>query len=197
MVTWGRGCSAQLQTHVCIGCGAEQGCVICQTLNRALACGQFRSFPVCFSSLSVTVVAAQTRCRAALHFCIHKPWTLFQSFPHTRKLSRAALSSCSCTDHTQKAEVGKFDPWNYRDSLLYIHVWGKIFLLFALKNWSVVLNTSLTLSYSYLLCPLLLNTSMKSWKQAELQYNCALRRRIKQTRRHVWSLKTMWRWGGW
>lgn len=73
MATWGRGCSTQLQPHVCKGCGAERGCVICQTLNRVLACGQFRSFPVCFSSLAVTVVAALTGCRAALHFCIHKP----------------------------------------------------------------------------------------------------------------------------
>lgn len=81
MATWGRGCSTKLQPHVCKGRGAEQGCVICETLNRVLACGQFRSFPVCFSSLAVTVVAAQTCCHAASHSCIHKPYTLFQSFP--------------------------------------------------------------------------------------------------------------------
>lgn len=165
MVTWGRGCSAQLQTHVCKGCGAEQGCVICQTLNRVLACGQFRSFPVCFSILAVTVVAAQTRCRAALRFfCVHNSEILFQSFPHTRKLfffffsPRAALCSWSCTDHTRKAEVGKFEPWNFQDSQFYIRVLGESFS--ACTSKFICLFLSLALSYSYLLCPLLFNTSM-------------------------------------
>lgn len=141
MVTWGRGCSAQLQTHVCKGCGAEQGCVICQTLNRVLACGQFRSFPVCFSILAVTVVAAQTRCRAALRFfCVHNSEILFQSFPHTRKLF-FFFPSCSFVPGVAQTTHAKLKWGNLSHgifkilSFIYVY-WGSLLVL-ALQNLSV------------------------------------------------------------
>lgn len=122
--------------------------------------------------------------------------SLRDSSSHFHTLINFSCRPCSCMDHTRRAKLGKFNPQSFKDFQLCIYVWGKCLLkLFTLKNRFVSLIGVSGQSYSYQLYPLLL--SMKSWRKAELQSNCALGRRIKQTRRHVWALKTLWCWGAW